>query len=155
MQPAVTAMDEPLEEGRPLQPRKRRRLPISFIVGGLVILGAVIYLVYANTQANAVYYMTVSELHSCTTCATQSVRVAGTVQKGTVVRDDAKQQISFIISDSNRQSLPVVYSGIVPDIFAPGIQVVVEGHYTGQGPFQAQTLLAKCPSKFTAATPTP
>ena len=155
MQPAMTAMDEPLEEGRPLQPRKRRRLPISFIVGGLVILGAVIYLVYANTQANAVYYMTVSELHSCTTCTTQSVRVAGTVQKGTVVRDDAKQQISFIISDSNRQSLPVVYSGIVPDIFAPGIQVVVEGHYTGQGPFQAQTLLAKCPSKFTAATPAP
>lgn len=155
MQPAVTAMDEPIEEGRPLQPRKRRRLPISFILGGLVILGAVIYLVYANTQANAVYYMTVSELRSCTICTTQSVRVAGTVQKGTVVRDDAKQQISFVISDSNRQSLPVVYSGIVPDIFAPGIQVVVEGHYTGQGPFQAQTLLAKCPSKFTAATPTP
>ena len=49
----MTAMDEPLEEGRPLQPRKRRRLPISFMVGGLVILGAVIYLVYANTQANA------------------------------------------------------------------------------------------------------
>ena len=155
MQPAVTALDAPLEEGRPLQPCKRRRLPISFILGGLVILGAVIYLVYANTQSNAVYYMTVSELHSCTTCTTQSVRVAGIVQKGTVVRDDAKQQITFTISDSNGQSLPVVYSGIVPDIFAPGIQVVVEGHYTGQGPFQAQTLLAKCPSKFTAATPTP
>ena len=154
MQPAVTALDDPLEEGRPLQPRKRRRLPISFILGGLVILGAVIYLVYANTQSNAVYYMTVSELHSCTTCTTQSVRVAGIVQKGTVVRDDAKQQITFTISDSNGQSLPVVYSGIVPDIFAPGIQVVVEGHYTGQGPFQAQTLLAKCPSKFTVATPT-
>jgi cytochrome c-type biogenesis protein CcmE len=71
------------------------------------------------------------------------------------VHNDAKQQITFTISDSNGQSLPVVYSGIVPDIFAPGIQVVVEGHYTGQGPFQAQTLLAKCPSKFTAATPTP
>ena len=155
MQPAVTALDDPLEEGRPLQPRKRRRLPISFILGGLIILGAVIYLVYANTQSNAVYYMTVSELHNCTTCTTQSVRVAGIVQKGTVVRNDAKQQISFTISDSNGQSLPVVYSGIVPDIFAPGIQVVVEGHYTGQGPFQAQTLLAKCPSKFTAATPAP
>ena len=155
MQPAVTALDDPLQEGRPLQPRKRRRLPISFILGGLIILGAVIYLVYANTQSNAVYYMTVSELHTCTTCTTQSVRVAGTVQKGTVVHNDVKQQISFTISDSNGQSLPVVYSGIVPDIFAPGIQVVVEGHYTGQGPFQAQTLLAKCPSKFTAATPTP
>ncbi|HZU69204.1 MAG TPA: cytochrome c maturation protein CcmE [Ktedonobacteraceae bacterium] len=154
MQPDVTTLDEPIEEERPSPSRKRRRRwPISFVIGGLVILGAVVYLIYANTQANAMYYMTVSELHHCTICTTQSVRVAGTVQKGTVVHNGT--QIRFVISDTNGQSLPVVYSGIVPDIFAPGIQVVVEGHYTGQGPFQAQTLLAKCPSKFTAATPTP
>ncbi len=141
------------EEGRPVQPRQRKRLPISFILGGLAILGAVIYLVYANTQANAVYYLTVSELKSCSTCTAQSVRVAGVVQAGSIVRDDQKQEISFAISDSGGQSLPVVYSGVVPDIFRQGITVVVEGHYTGKGPFQAQTLLAKCPSKFQAATP--
>lgn len=156
MQPAVTASQEPLghEEESP-RPRKRRRLKLSFILGGLAILGAVIYLVYANTQANAVYYMTVSELHNCTTCTTQSVRVAGVVQQGSVVYGDAGEQMRFVITDSNGQALSVFYSGIVPDIFRPGIQVVVEGHYTGQGPFQAQTLLAKCPSKFTAATPAP
>ena len=127
---------------------------MSFILGGLAILGAVIYLVYANTRADAVYYLTVSELKSCTTCASQSVRVAGIVQTGSIVHDDQKQQISFVITDSGNQ-LPVVYSGIVPDIFRPGITVVVEGHYTRQGPFQAQTLLAKCPSKFQVATPAP
>lgn len=149
-----TIVSVPQEEGgKPVQPRKHKRLPISFILGGLVILGAVIYLVYANTQANAVYYLTVSELKSCNTCTTQSVRVAGVVQAGSIVRDDQKQEISFVISDSGRQSLPVVYSGVVPDIFRQGITVVVEGHYTGKGPFQAQTLLAKCPSKFQAATP--
>jgi len=105
-------------------------------------------------QANAAYYMTVSELRHCTTCSAQSVRVAGIVQKGSVLRNDAKQQISFMIADGS-QPLSVVYRGIVPDIFAPGIQVVVEGHYAGQGPFQAQTLLSKCPSKFQAATPSP
>ncbi len=110
-----TAVSISQEEEKPL-PRRRRRLPISFILGGLAILGAVIYLVYANTQANAVYYFTISD---------------------------------------GGHTLPVVYSGIVPDIFRPGITVVVEGHYTGQGPFQAQTLLAKCPSKFQAATPGP
>jgi cytochrome c-type biogenesis protein CcmE len=149
-----TIVSVPQEEGgKPVQPRKRKRLPVSFILGGLVILGAVIYLVYANTQANAVYYLTVSELKSCNTCTAQSVRVAGVVQAGSIVRDDQKQEISFVISDSGRQSLPVVYSGVVPDIFRQGITVVVEGHYTGKGPFQAQTLLAKCPSKFQAATP--
>ena len=148
MQPAVIM---PTEERKSLRPRKR--LPLSFILGGLAILAAVIYLVYANTQANAVYYMTVSELKNCTTCTTQSVRVAGVVQQGSVVRDDSKQLISFVIAQGGH-ALPVTYSGVVPDIFRPGIEVVVEGHYSGQGPFQAQTLLAKCPSKFQAATPT-
>src|SRR5438067_13004407 len=104
----------PAEERKPLRPRKR--LPLSFILGGLAILAAVIYLIYANTQADAVYYFTVSELKNCSVCTTQSVRVAGVVQVGSIVHDDQKQQISFVISDSG-QSLPVVYSGIVPDIF--------------------------------------
>ena len=130
----------------------RRRIPLSFIIAAIVILGAVIYLVFANTQASAVYYMTVSELKHCTTCTVQSVRVAGIVRAGSVVRNDAQEQIAFTIVDG-KQMLPVSYSGVVPDIFRPGIQVVVEGHYSGQGPFKAQTLLAKCPSKFQSATP--
>src|SRR5437867_1597288 len=149
MQPALAA---PTEEKIPS--RRRKRLPLSFIIGGLAILAAVLYLVYANTQANAVYYMTVTELRNCTTCTTQSVRVAGVVQQGSIVRDDQKQLISFVITQGG-QSLPVNYSGVVPDIFRPGIEVVVEGHYSGQGVFQAQALLAKCPSKFQAATPHP
>jgi cytochrome c-type biogenesis protein CcmE len=147
-----TTVSVPQEEGEKPSRRRRKRLPISFILGGLAILGAVIYLIYANTQANAAYYLTVSELKSCTTCAAQSIRVAGVVQAGSVVNNEQNQQISFVIADSG-QSLPVVYSGIVPDIFRPGVTVVVEGHYTGTGPFQAQTLLTKCPSKFQAATP--
>ena len=134
-------------------PPQRRRLPLSFILAGIAILGAVLYLVFANTQANAVYYMTVPELKHCTTCTVQAVRVAGVVEAGSVARDDARQMLNFTITDG-KQLLPVTYTGVVPDIFRPGIQVVVEGHYTGQGPFQAQTLLAKCPSKFQSATPT-
>ncbi len=130
-----------------------KRLPFSFILAGIAILGAVLYLVFANTETNAVYYMTVPELKHCTTCTVRAVRVAGVVEAGSVVRDDARQMINFTITDG-KQLLPVTYTGVVPDIFRPGIQVVVEGHYTGQGPFQAQTLLAKCPSKFQSATPT-
>src|SRR5260370_12503016 len=118
---------------------RRKRLPISFIVAGLAILGAVIYLIFTSTQANALYYLTVSELKSCTTCATQSVRVAGSVQAGSIVRDDQKQQISFVIADGGH-TLPVVYSGIVPGIFHPRSQGVVGGHCIGAGRFQPQTL---------------
>ena len=150
MQAAITGSEEKAIEKRP----RRKRFPLSFLLIGIAILGAIVYLVYANTQANAVYYMTIPELQNCSLCTVQSVRVAGNVQKGSIVRNDKQDKISFSIVDGN-QTLPVTYNGVVPDIFAPGIQVVVEGHYTGSGPFQAQTLLAKCPSKFQAATPTP
>ncbi len=145
----VPAEETPLEQ--PPQ-RRRKRFPLSFLLVGMLILGAVVYLVYANTQANAVYYLTVPELKTCTTCTVQSVRVAGYVQAGSIQRNYQQQSLSFVIED-NKQTLPVTYTGVVPDIFGAGIQVVVEGHYTGQGPFQAQTLLTKCPSTFQAATP--
>ena len=97
LQPAVTM---PTEERKPLRPRKR--LPLSFILGGMAILAAVIYLVYANTQANAVYYMTVSELRNCSTCTTQSVRVAGVVQAGSIVREDQRQLVHFVITEGGQ-----------------------------------------------------
>lgn len=152
MQPALTATDETRETKTSLPPR-RKRVPLGVIAAAIAILGAVAYLVFANTQASAMYYMTVPELKHCTICATQSVRVAGVVQAGSIVRDDQQGSISFMISDSN-QSLPVTYNGVVPDIFRAGAQVVVEGRYSGQGAFHADTLLTKCPSKFQSATPT-
>ena len=144
----------PLEGSTKNTSSPKRRLPLSFLLAGIAILGAVIYLVFANTQASSVYYLTVSELKHCSTCTTQSVRVAGVVQAGSIARDDQKQIVNFVITQGT-DALRVTYSGIVPDIFREGIEVVVEGHYSSQGPFQAQTLLAKCPSKFQAATPTP
>ncbi len=132
--------------------RTRKRFPLGFVLAGIAILGAVMYLVFANTQSSAVYYMTVPELKHCTICTTQAVRVAGYVQANTIAHDEQKGTISFVIEDSH-QVLPVTYSGVVPDIFRAGVQVVVEGYYSGKGAFQAQTLLAKCPSKFQSATP--
>ena len=44
--------------------------------------------------------------------------------------------------------MPVEYTGTLPDIFQPGITVVVEGRLAGDGVFHARTLLAKCPSRF-------
>src|SRR5438034_5597816 len=126
MQPALAA---PTEEKIPS--RRRKRLPLSFIIGGLAILAAVIYLVYANTQANAVYYMTVSELRNCTTCTTQSVRVAGVVQQGSIVRNDQQQLVTFVIAQG-AQRLPVIYNGVVSYIFLTVIEIDIQDQITGQ-----------------------
>jgi cytochrome c-type biogenesis protein CcmE len=149
VQPVLTV---PAKKDKSQAERPRKRLPLSFLLAGIAILGAMLYLVYINTQTNAVYYMTVSELKHCTTCATQSVRVAGYVQAGSIKRNNQTQTISFVLNDG-QQTMPVIYSGVVPDIFRAGVQVVIQGSYdaqtvTGAQPFQAQTLLTKCPSKF-------
>jgi len=149
-----TDVSEPAASSDESESPRRRRWPWSFLLAGLVIAGAVTYLVYANTRSNAAYDLTVSQLLQCTTCAAQAVRVEGVVQGGSIQHSQVTEQLSFVISDG-QQRLAVVYAGVVPDIFAAGIQVVVEGHYLGRSPFQALTLLTKCPSKFTAATPAP
>ncbi len=47
--------------------------------------------------------------------------------------------------------MPVEYRGPVPDIFKPGVQVVVQGRMGGDGVFHARVLEAKCPSRFSSA----
>jgi cytochrome c-type biogenesis protein CcmE len=115
----------------------------------LVILGAVGYLVYNGLRTN-VYYQTVSELQASGGENGRQVRLAGNVVEGTIVRADGSSEIRFSVADTGG-SLPVVYNGVVPDIFAPGIEVVLEGKYRPGTGFVADTMLAKCPSKFDSA----
>jgi cytochrome c-type biogenesis protein CcmE len=135
--------------------QRRRRMRWSFVIAGVAIAGSVLYLVLANTGATAEYYMTINQLHSCSSCSARTVRVAGVVVPGSIARDASNQVVRFQISDSKTTAMPVIYSGVVPDIFQAGAQVVVEGKLESNGVFQAQTLLTKCPSKFQAATPPP
>jgi len=117
------------------------------------VVAAIGYLIFTGFQSTSVYYLTVSELKAKGP-GVGAVRVAGIVQANSIQRSSNDSTVKFTIADAGG-SMPVVYTGMVPDIFGPGIQVVVEGHYTSGGLFQATTLLAKCPSKFTAAVPTP
>ena len=110
----------------------------------LVVAGCVGYLIYSASGASAEYYVTVSELRSHPTAG--DVRVAGVVQDD-VRRSDGGLHVTFTEKDGTA-SMPVEYAGALPDIFKPGITVVVEGKLDGDGVFHARTLLAKCPSRF-------
>jgi cytochrome c-type biogenesis protein CcmE len=115
----------------------------------LVIVGAVGYLVYNGLRTN-VYYQTVSELQASGGENGRQVRLAGNVVEGSILHEDGSSTIRFSVADTGG-SLPVVYKGVVPDIFAPGIEVVLEGKYHPDTGFVADTMLAKCPSKFDSA----
>ncbi|HEX7264768.1 MAG TPA: cytochrome c maturation protein CcmE [Candidatus Dormibacteraeota bacterium] len=113
-----------------------------------VVAACVGYLVYSASGGSADYYLTVSEVRSQQP-ATGTVRVAGVVQDD-VQRSDGGLRVRFTEKDGTA-SLPVDYSGTLPDIFRPGITVVAEGRLGSDGVFHAHTVLAKCPSRFSTA----
>lgn len=110
----------------------------------LVVSACVGYLIYSASGGASEYYLTVSELRTHATSS--DVRVAGVVQDD-VQRSDGGLHVTFTEKDTTA-SVPVAYSGTLPDIFHPGITVVAEGKLGSDGVFHATTLLAKCPSKF-------
>ena len=125
----------------------RRKLRWALPV--LVVAGCAAYLVYTATGTSAEYYQTVSEVRAHP--ASGDVRVLGVVQDG-VQRSNGGLDVKFTAAEGG-QSMPVVYHGAVPDIFRPGISVVVEGQMSADGVFHARTLMAKCPSRFSSGQP--
>ena len=113
----------------------------------LVVAGCVGYLIYAASGGSAEYYLTVTELRSHT--GSGIVRVAGVVQDD-VQKSDGGLHVLFTEKDGTA-SVPVDYTGTLPDIFKPGITVVAEGKLGNDGVFHARTVLAKCPSRFSTA----
>ena len=109
-----------------------------------VVVACVGYLIYSASGGATEYYITVSELR--TQAPAGDVRVAGVVQDD-VKKSDGGLHVTFSEKDKTA-SMPVDYTGTLPDIFKPGITVVVEGKLGSDGVFHARTLLAKCPSRF-------
>ncbi|HXD80528.1 MAG TPA: cytochrome c maturation protein CcmE [Candidatus Acidoferrum sp.] len=117
---------------------------IRWSIPALVVAACVGYLIYSASGGSAEYYLTVSQLRAHTVSG--DVRVAGVVQND-VQKSDGGLQVTFTEKDGTA-SMPVDYNGTLPDIFQPGITVVVEGRLGSDGVFHARTLLAKCPSRF-------
>ena len=117
---------------------------IRWSIPALVVAACVGYLIYSASGGSAEYYLTVSQLRSHNVSG--DVRVAGVVQSD-VQKSDAGLHVTFTEKDGTA-SVPVDYTGTLPDIFRPGITVVAEGRLGKDGIFHARTLLAKCPSRF-------
>jgi cytochrome c-type biogenesis protein CcmE len=122
--------------------------PLKWAVPALLVAACVGYLIYTASGGSAEYYLTVGELRAHTDSA--NVRVAGVVQDD-VQKSDGGLHVTFTEKDATA-SVPVDYTGTLPDIFKPGITVVVDGRLGKDGVFHARTLLAKCPSRFSTTT---
>jgi cytochrome c-type biogenesis protein CcmE len=120
---------------------------LKFIIAIVIITGALSYLVFSGVKDTMVYYLTIDELQAkVPDVYGERVRVSGTVVPGTIVKDNTGK-LEFQLTDGNNK-IDVKYSGIVPDVFADDVEAVVEGSYTQDNVFNADVLLAKCPTKY-------
>lgn len=120
-----------------MKPRHKR---MALIVAGLAILAIAATLVLNAFRSNMVFFFTPSQIAAHEAPTGRSLRIGGLVEVGSIKRDGVK--VHFVVTDT-AQSLPVVFTGILPDLFKEGKGVVAEGELGADGVFQATQVLAK------------
>ncbi|MGI8734340.1 MAG: cytochrome c maturation protein CcmE [Pyrinomonadaceae bacterium] len=121
---------------------KRRHKRVGFIVAGLAALGIAAALVLSAFQDNLVFFFSPSQVAAKEAPVGRTFRVGGLVQAGTVQRESDGLTVRFVVTDT-AQSIPVVYKGILPDLFKEGKGCVAQGKIGTDGVFYADQVLAK------------
>ena len=132
------------------------RKKTKFIAGLTIIVICMLYLVISGFQKTAIYYFTVTEFEAREAeFVDRRIKLAGKVVPGSVRKDNRTSAIRFQIWEplegapgSFSAPRTVHYRGIVPDTFKDDADIVLEGKPGADGVFRAETLLAKCPSKY-------
>jgi cytochrome c-type biogenesis protein CcmE len=166
-------MDEELKAGI-----SRSSGRTKFLIGGLLIIAAIIYLIVSSTQASAQYYMTIDELMAKKAeVADRDLRISGAVEGSTIQYDAQSLTLEFTIvnvpadmqaiedagglaavlhqavTDPTATRLPVVYEGPMPDLMRDEAQAIVTGRLGADGVFHAEELLLKCPTRYEEEVP--
>ncbi len=119
---------------------KARHRRMILIGGGLVTLGVATALVLNAFQSNLVFFFTPTQVMAGEAPEERVFRIGGIVQAGSVRRDGLTVQ--FAVTD-NAKTIPVSYTGILPDLFSEDKGVVAQGKLELDGLFRAQEVLAK------------
>lgn len=121
---------------------KTRHKRVAFIVAGLAAIGIATALVLTAFQQNLVFFFSPSQVAAKEAPIGRTFRVGGLVQEGTVKRESDGLTVRFVVTDT-AQSIPVVYKGILPDLFKEGKGCVAQGKIGDDGVFYADEVLAK------------
>ena len=123
---------------------------IKFIVGGIIILAALVWLGFVGFEESKAYYITVEEYQTMQeSLQGKTVRLAGDVVPGSI--DRSRPQMEFVIgSGESRIRVRYIGNDIIPDTFTDESKALVEGNIAEDGIFQAHRIEAKCASKYEA-----
>ncbi len=150
----------------------------KFLIGGLLILAAVIYLIVSSTMAGAQFFFTVDEiLNRGSEAVGKPARIAGAVLGDSIEYDPETLRLSFTIvhmpadtqlinddgglaaaldaavADETRQRIEVVYIGVKPDLLQHAAEAILSGELGEDGVFHANELLLRCPTRYEESLP--
>ena len=150
----------------------------KFVIGGVLILGAVVFLIWTSTAASAEYFLTIDELNAKgSSIVDRNLRVSGAVVGDSIQYDAPNLTLSFEVAhvpgdnaeletegglaealhqavmDPSRSRMKVVYVGPKPDLLRNEAQAIMTGHLAADGTFYAEELLLKCPTRYEQAIP--
>ncbi|MFZ5524593.1 MAG: cytochrome c maturation protein CcmE [Pseudomonadota bacterium] len=122
-----------------MKPRQKR---FVFIAVGVVAVSMAVGLVLYALRGNVNLYFTPTQVFNNEAPHGRSFRIGGLVEEGSIKREKDGLTVNFVITDTHR-SIPVVYKGILPDLFKEGKGVVAQGRVEADGLMRAEEVLAK------------
>ena len=121
---------------------KTRHKRLSFLLLGLAALGLASVFVLNAFNSNLVFFFSPSQVAAKEAPIGRSFRIGGMVETGSLKRESDGLTVNFVVTDTAK-TIPVVYHGILPDLFKEGKGVVAQGKLTEDGVFHADEVLAK------------
>ena len=122
-----------------MKPRHKR---IAIIAAGLAALAVAAALVLNAFRSNLVFFFSPSQVVANEAPRGKAFRIGGLVEAGSVKRADDGLTVRFKVTDT-AQTIPVVFTGILPDLFKEGKGAVAQGRLGADGVFMATEVLAK------------
>lgn len=121
---------------------KSRHRRFIFILIGLALLGSAAVLILNAFKDNMVFFYTPTQVQKGEVPKEIGFRIGGLVVPESLKREEDGLTVRFVITDTSK-TVPVVYKGILPDLFKEGKGVVAEGKVNASGVFEAREVLAK------------
>ncbi len=140
---------EPSKRSAPPTGYERRPNRVPVVLLGVTVLGIFVALGATMFTRSVTYYRTPTEVLAAPQGT--KVRISGTVVPGSISTDTTAGTVTFDVTDKT-STVTVVYTGPKPDTLKDDGEAVAEGALGSDGVFHAETLFAKCPSKFSTKT---
>ncbi len=122
-----------------MKPRQQRMLAVGLAALGIAIAAG---LTLRAFQDNMMFFVEISDVAAGNYPKERNFRIGGLVVSGSLQRQEGSLDVSFDVTDT-ACSVPVVYTGVLPDLFREGQGVVAHGRLDNDGVFKADKIMAK------------